>query len=406
MKSPLLILTVGTGTAGRYSSLADGLRSTITMLAPRLFWLVPSTSPDSQTIADLIREDFPNFYPWADRIPYHAISEPDSLLTCRRVVREVIARARQELRKGERLLVNPTSGTKQMSAGASIAALDESLGEIVFTVGERTDGVVKTGTERLEFFDASSFFAERDLGLARELFSAGASGAAYHVLARHESLVEPANVALCLHEWERLNYEGARKVAAASPALVASRHGLTTLADAARTAKPHPLIVADLFETARVFHDRSDYESSLSHTCKGLEMGLRLRLFQTSGLYEPYRLQEVCALPISDDFRARLRKNSSDGKACILGLRQVVEVLNSMGDPLAEAYRQDRALQRLVGVRNELIHAIRPVSAADADAFLARSRALLEGPLLLPPPVPRADLAFSEIVPVSAEIPT
>jgi len=75
-------------------------------------------------------------------------------------------------------------------------------------------------------------------------------------------------------------------------------------------------------------------------------------------------------------------------------LRQVVEVLNSMGDPLAEAYRQDRSLQRLVGVRNELIHAIRPVSEADSEAFLVKTTALLTVPLSLPMPVPRPELLF------------
>lgn len=392
MKSNLLILTVGTGTAGRHSSLADGLRATLAMLAPRLFWLVPSTSPDSQAIADLVREGFPGFSPWAKDSAYHAITAPDSLLDCRRAVREVICVARTKLKPGERLLVNPTSGTKQMSAGASIASLDESLGEIVFTVGERADGVVKTGTERLEFFDASAFFAERDFGLARELISAGAPGAAHQILARHGTLAELTSVALCLHEWERLNYEAARKVAAGSALLTACRHGLTELAAAARESRPHPLIVTDLLETARILHQRGDFESALSQTCKGLEMGLRLRLLQTAEICEPYKLKDVCALPISEGLRGRLQKNSSDGKTCILGLRQVVEVLKSLGDPLAEAYLQDRSLLRLVAVRNELIHAIRAVGATDSEAFLSRTLTLLQEPLTLPPPVTRPEL--------------
>jgi len=392
--APLLILTVGTGTAGKYSSLADGLRRTIELVAPRAFWLVPSESADSRAVADLVREGFSAFQPWAAEIPFRTIARHDSLEDCRRVVREVIAFAREKLRPGEQLLVNPTSGTKQMSVGAAIAALDESLGELVFTVGERADGVVKTGSERLEIFDASSFFAERDLELARELASAGAPGAAHRVLVRHAVLSEAADVARCLHEWERLNYEAARQVAAASdaPALAAVRHSLTALASTASAAKPHALLVADLLETARIFHSRDDFESSLFHTCKALETGLRLQLLQTTGLSDPFPLKEVCALPISAEFRTRLSKNSSNGKTCVLGIRQVVEVLGALGDPLAESYRGDRDLLRLVAVRNDLTHAIRAVSRADSEDFLARTSTLLKKAVPLPPPPSRPKL--------------
>ncbi|MCX6878609.1 MAG: PIN domain-containing protein [Verrucomicrobia bacterium] len=40
-----LILTVGTGTQGQYSNLAQGLTNTIKISRPVRFWLVPSTRP-------------------------------------------------------------------------------------------------------------------------------------------------------------------------------------------------------------------------------------------------------------------------------------------------------------------------------------------------------------------------
>jgi hypothetical protein len=55
----LLILTVGTGTAGRHSDVAQGLTNTIDRLRPRRFWLVPSTDPKSVPVADnLLRSHF------------------------------------------------------------------------------------------------------------------------------------------------------------------------------------------------------------------------------------------------------------------------------------------------------------------------------------------------------------
>ena len=148
----LLILTVGTGTSGQHSNLAQGLVNTLCQRRPRLFWLVPSASPDSITLAKLVQGAAPAgcvFQPWSTSQPFHQITQHDDLFVCPTALREVIQRARQQLIQGEELIVNPTSGTKQMSVAATLAALDEGIGEIVFTVGERADGVVKTGTERM-----------------------------------------------------------------------------------------------------------------------------------------------------------------------------------------------------------------------------------------------------------------
>ena len=157
----LLILTVGTGTAGRHSDLASGLRRTLELLNPRKFWLVPSTAPDSLAIADLIAEGHASY---GGRFP---LEHPDDLESSRQHIRSVIRRVRGQVKEGERLLVNPTSGTKQMTAAATLAALDEQIGDIVFTTGDRADGVVKTGTERITAFNPAGYFRERD-GAARD----------------------------------------------------------------------------------------------------------------------------------------------------------------------------------------------------------------------------------------------
>lgn len=61
--TPLLILTVGTGTRGEHSNLAQGLVNTLGKLRPRLFWLVPSTSPESLAVAELVRDGAPTGLP-------------------------------------------------------------------------------------------------------------------------------------------------------------------------------------------------------------------------------------------------------------------------------------------------------------------------------------------------------
>ena len=386
-----LILTVGTGTAGPHSNLAAGLRRTVELIGPEKFWLVPSTDEVSVMTAELVREDLGGFVRWTEEAPDRCIGAADSLEDCRRAVREVIVAARAKLPKGVRLLVNPTSGTKQMSVGAALAALDEGIGEIVFTVGERADGVVKTGTETLEMFAADGWFAERDLKTGMVLAESGSLLAAATLLERHEGLAGRAAVARCLHEWERQNYVEARRIAAGNEALASCRRGLEALAKATGREVPDGTIVADLLETAGVFHGRKDYEASLILACRALEMGLRYALFARTGLREPYSVAGIGALGIPQGVKDRCRGASQDGQTAMLNLGLVAQILQQLGEEMGTAFLEERDLRGLVKVRNELMHRLGKVRAEESKDALRRVRRVLKS-LPLPVPIPRAVL--------------
>lgn len=389
-----LILTVGTGTAGLHSNLAAGLRRTLEILAPDKFWLIPSTDEISQLTADMVREGLPGFQPWGEDASYRAIVQPDSLEDCRQAVREVILRARQGLTTGGKLLVNPTSGTKQMSVGAALAALDENIGELVFTTGQRTDGVVMSGTEVLETFDASSYFADRDRRTALHLAKAGALAASAQISRRHACLADISDIAQCMHEWERQNYAEARRIAAQSSAaaLAAVRHALEQLTKAAQSPKPQPMIIADMLHTADLLHQRSDGESALILSCRSLEMGLRYALLEKTGLHEPYNLTKLCALPISQGIKDRCRQVSNDGLRTILNLHTVAKILTELGHDIGHAFSQNGNLQSLIRVRNDLMHQIRAVSGNESQEAIRHVKELLRG-LPLPAPTVRPTLS-------------
>ena len=334
-----LILTVGTGTAGPHSNLVLGLRRTLELGAPDRYWLIPSASPDSIATADLVREDIAGFQPWAGaEQPYRCIAQHDSLADCRAAVREVIAAARAGLTRGARLVVNPTSGTKQMSAGATLAALDEEVGEIVFTVGERSDGVVMTGTEKLEAFDASAYFAERDLATASDLFAAGAFAAAARLLQSHRHrwprFAGAHDVATCAHEWQRLRFAQARQIASRSESSVLAplRVPLTRLAEAPESS---PALVVELLASARRCLDWQEPEEALARAYRAAELMAKRRLAAHHHLEEPYQLEDFQqALPSrGQQFQAVAR----DG-VLLLGLRQAFDVLDALGDPLGRAF--------------------------------------------------------------------
>lgn len=388
MKQPLsLILTVGTGTAGGDSFVAEGLRTTVEILQPRRFWLVPSTSPASLEVADYVREGLEEFVPWSTETAYRLFDQPDSLQACRDVMREVIRAARTGLQPSERLIVNPTSGTKQMSSAATIAALDEKIGELVFTVGDRVDGVVKTGTERLETFQADSYYAERDFQLAQNLYASGACAAAANLLRPYPALTAEQDLCALVHEWERFNYADALSIAKTSehPAFPNLLTQLKPLAaEASRGGRPSAFITADLLKLAKRFFERKEHEASLLTSCKALEIGLRYDLLQRTGLHEPYRLDELQSLDeLSLSQFDRLRATAQSDGTLFLGLRALVELLRTLHSPLAEVYLKKREIKEVVRIRNDRTHQIRAVTPAEANLAIREIHKLV-APLHLP----------------------
>jgi CRISPR-associated protein, Cas02710 family len=355
MNDCLLILTVGTGTAGIHSNLAQGLINTLSKVQPRLFWLVPSAHPDSTGIADLVRESVPAgscFRPWNASTLYCSIGEPDDLFVCRSALRQVIGCARKFLGKGERLLVNPTSGTKQMSVAATLAALDEEIGEIIFTVGERHEGVVRTGTERVVSFSTEQFFLERTLSEAERLFQAGAYHGAALLLEQYGQVARDAHdLAACLREWQRLNYKEARQIAAGSsaPTLVKLRHHLTQLA---QSPEESLLVLADLISSADDLLHWGGHEEALARYYRAAELAAKLRLTEKHHLSKPYQLADLrdAAPSMQGSFEA----NARDG-VCYLGLRRAMQILQALDDRFAHDYFADEKLGELLELRNKTV---------------------------------------------------
>lgn len=388
--STLAILTVGTGTAGKFSNLAQGLVNTLEILRPRAFWLVPSSAENSVGVADLVAEGVsealrPGFHPWDPEggIAYHCIEEPDDLEVCRQTVREVIRRARAELREGESLVINPVSGTKQMSAGATLAALDEEIGDIQFTIGDRADGVVVTGTERLKSFNASRYFEERDLTTAEALFQAGAFWAAARILQNGRSPFSKAAraKALCMHEWQRLNHaEAARQAAKFSPELARRLEALATA----------PAISAELLRDMLGGADEllrwGDADEALARYYRGAELAAKVILSEACGIrpsgggadgYDRKNLVE--RLPNGHPMAVELEQRSR-GSRLHLGLDLAWRLLAALDHPAGRAYQANGRLRDLLDKRNEGFygHGSRSVSRHEVETAKAELRRILE----------------------------
>jgi hypothetical protein len=387
-----LILTVGTGTAGPHSNLTEGLRRTIKLLEADKFWLIPSTSEDSILVADYVRKDLPQFQPLSPDQPYRCIQNPDDLESCRHTVREAIRAARASLGYSDRLFINPTSGTKQMSAGATLAALDEGIGDIIFTTGQRADGVVMTGTERITTFDPSDFFLERDTRTAQDLIKACAYRGAARVLRPHETrnpkLVAQATMIAC---WRDFDFIGA--AAAAARFSNAWKRELTRRDQCLEKRQSCPEIIADLIAFAlnakRVFEARE----MMTLSYQALEYASRDVLIRQGlvpnerGSYDKSVIDAAKIPPESKDF---LLAQNIEKDRVELGLMRCLKILEQMDHPLGTEILSNHDFRLRLYSRNEHVHAL---SAADFDAaqglldstcnFL-RSAGLLDKPTPIP----------------------
>lgn len=368
-----LALTVGTGTAGRQSNLEQGLVHTLQLIQPDAYWLVPSADEYSQLIAEEMRSKYPaNFQSWSDDVPFFSVADPDDLSVCVTTMRTVLDKVRTIAGESDRIMVNPTSGTKQMSAGATLAALNADVDLLTFTVGERADGVVITGTERLQEFPTLNMLYQRDLITARALFTRGSYAGAATVLRRYRRLPDAARamaMAECMDVWHRHDYAGAAAKAATFDQSLA-----TQLNAMAKEKGWSERILADLVRGADHLFAWGVFDEALTRYYRAVEYAARLRLAAHVKHSDPFRYDELMTIANAQS-RSRLRENR-DG-SCMVGLTQIVYLLAGVDDKFAGLMGQER-IQNLMDARNQSVHNIRSVSRDDAESAKVHVRRLLD----------------------------
>lgn len=348
----ILIYTVGVGTGGpssKTSDVAQGLANSIGKMSeePRRVWLVPSLDEASTTNAELIQGEHAEI---AEVVEADCrFTEVDDFMSCREVMRKVIRLAKEDWVIGERLIVNPTGGTKQMGIGAFLAAADEGVGEITFVGGDRNEGTVITGKEENLFFDATQLHRERAWRHAEILFQKGACEAAATVLedfAKGESMAAKKTammqeVARCLGHWQSLHYKKAAELAARLGEAVSSelRKHLQTLRDGKEVTE---LKAGDMLASAFRLQNWGRSTDAMLRFCQTLEMATENRLVEG---YGETRGREDGIHAMMDKLKKHEEHEELEDYKCW------------------NAWNDNKKLKKLVTTRNNFIHNGHPVSA-------------------------------------------
>jgi HEPN domain-containing protein len=370
------IFTVGTGTAGRHSNLAQGLINSIMhCVSGSRVDLFPSASPDSDTLAQMVVEQACSQRPDLIFAIPAKFSDPDDLLACRHEFRALLRTVR-DASPATHVVVNPTSGTKQMTAAATLACLDEGIGRIEFITGDRLDGVVCTGTERITAVDAARLMAERRLRDIRLLLGHGDYAAAARLgreVVAHFPL--SAAVAATLAAWNRLDYTESLRAASGHEALANTRRMLSRLREANEVSLDRAADILALAERELAF-DRP--EEALSAVYRCVELLAKTRLAELGCPPELHYAEHLIAsLSPNEALKGELRRLAGPQDRCLLlGLEKSLRLLEPTGFPLCGLSREHR---NILSQRNETRfgHGAACVPAAEVarlhDAVSARA---------------------------------
>ena len=296
----IYVCTVGTGTAGEKSNVAEGIMAAIRHSSPPRCVLVSSSSPESIAVAEIVREGVSG-----DRVAeIKMISSHDDISMCRREIRSIIRGIKAS--SPDAIAVNPTSGTKQMTAAAVMAAVEEGISGIEFITGPRKDGVIITGQERISRVDASSIIAAATARSAVSLIESGSYDGAYRLLEPLKPLFPNAcHLSCALGWWHRFAYQKAkaeldRIKERGSESLSRSRTALMRLQN---SPNPSTERAADMMNFARRSLDFGHVEEALAVLYRCVESLARLQLRERFSVDETTPVEQFRAKGFDVDGR-------------------------------------------------------------------------------------------------------
>ncbi|RMD79029.1 MAG: hypothetical protein D6820_08905 [Lentisphaerae bacterium] len=312
---------------------------------------------------------------------WFSLSDPDNIWKCREEFVEIIDHCRKVCPDSE-VILNPTSGTKQMTTAAVIAGLDMDLKMLHFITGQRRDGVVASGTEKTIHFSARQYMAGKIAQQAAKAIDLGAYPVAIEMLAGYRceqpDLWEYAH---CLQAWHRMDYATAQQAANnihQGPAEWARfRDRLNQLNRGADC----PIHAVDLYLAGKRLLKWGLYEESLARLYRMMEMIAQVRLDREYAIRYPYKLSKMPkeCIPVNAWNRMVSLRNENDN-TITLGLVRLYQLLKWLGDPLGQRFESERELfLKMLHKRNTSYvgHSRQPVAQHDVEEVLKRSKPFL-----------------------------
>lgn len=378
-----MIITVGTGKTGE--DIAGAICYSIDRERPDRILFLKTTISSGTTMPHVLASPVLEGRDVVEAV----IDDPSDVQAiatiCEKHIRDLIDRGFSP----ENLVADFTSGTKAMSAGLTLAAINAGVGNLVYISGERDrDGRVIRGTEKAVSVRPNRMTAESLLDEAMRLFNAYQYDSCVKTLDRAKSLYQgPGFVKRCAvlqalgrgyGLWDRFDLRGAFSVLKGI-----DEKDLPEDWNVSRTVKLNKQALyreinedfceeraVDLLENARRRGDaEKKYDDALARLYRLCEYIAQLQL-KREGLYKvkdgKVDTSDVALEGLPAEIQEKYTRylNERDGKV-MLPLYQSFNLLADVGNKIGKAFLQDERLSRkLLQIRNNsiLAHGFTPVS--------------------------------------------
>ncbi|MCM8765048.1 MAG: TIGR02710 family CRISPR-associated CARF protein [Candidatus Omnitrophica bacterium] len=283
----------------------------------------------------------------------------------------------------DEIIVDYTSGTKAMSAGLILSAIENGIGSISYIAGERnSEGRVISGKERIISFYPNEIYARKLFSEAIRSFNRYRYDLAIQLLGRarellrEEKFCEKINflmdLAKAYYFWDRFELKEAfdllRNLSESSLCSewgIKNKVGLhTQIVHEENKNKFCEKRIADLFLNARRRHEEKKYDDAVARLYRLLEYIAQFQI-ASMGLYHQenngFDTNKLALNKIPENLRVKYSE--------MIGLEKSYELLNDLGDRLgtkiySELKKKNSDLKKLLSIRNNsiLAHGFSPVT--------------------------------------------
>lgn len=310
-------------------------------------------------------------------------SDEDDLEKIKMESSEIIKKMVKVYGKGG-IIVDYTSGTKAMSAGLILAAIENEIACISYISGKRnSEGRVISGGERIISFSPNEIYANKLFFEAINSFNRYQYNLSIDLLKRavelfqDQKFIEKTNILSRISNayflWDRFLLEKTLDVLKGLPdSSLCSEWGIKN------KIRRHKEIVykevenkfceeriADLFLNAKRRHEEGKYDDAVARLYRLLEYVAQFRI-ASNGFYQ---VKEENKEPDTSKLALNKIPGNLRGKYTeTIGLEKSYELLNDLKDPIgikifSELRRKDSALKSILVIRNNsiLAHGFSPV---------------------------------------------
>jgi CRISPR-associated protein (TIGR02710 family) len=349
-----LVISVGTGTrASRESikSLAEAIVKSIRHHNPSKVYLVTSREGAETTVPEILQRI------GSIESEVIEIEDPDNIQS---IYESLKPKIKEIKGKYETLTVDYTSGTKAMTAALAILATIFEADELSYIAGKREAGIVQRGTEQIIPIRPYFITAEQKIRETIQFFNRNQFSTAIAIIEQIRKATRDPEIidwikpilklAKAYEQWDRFHHEKAHRIMGGIkiPEISGNKQFLGMLINTMKKGgETEPYYIADLLNNAERRAEESKYDDAVA------------RLYRTIELIAQYKLRRDYRIDASNAEVEKIPPQllqkwniPRDQKTIKLALNSSYELLDSLGDPLGQRYKNDRKLKDLLSKRN------------------------------------------------------